>query len=290
LGKARILGYTAGMSNEGDSRTKYAHGWRREFQVGSYEVDPSGCLKLASLFNYLQETAGGHAEHLDLGYHALRERDGLGFVLSRITVEIAKMPTWEERIVLITWPKRAEKLLALRDFLIVRAESLPHEDRPALSRQDLEELSANAEPLVRATTAWLLIDVERMRPVRPEKRLGSIPISPDLEAISTVPRRLLQPSGPPMSEQTRIVHYSDIDQNDHVNNARYVEWMTDFLAASAVPTAEHSLPAPSVLEVNFSGEVKLGDKAVLRGREDEEAYVVWIDRDDKNAVIASFQW
>lgn len=269
---------------------QYVPGWQHRFRVGSYEVDPSGGVRLASLFNYLQEAAGGHAEHLDLGYHTLRSTAGLGFVLSRITVEIERLPRWSDTFAVLTWPKRAEKLLALRDFLVLPGSAVPDGATPAGVRQDeLEHLVATQVPLVRATTAWLLIDVNRMRPVRPEKNLGHIPINPELNAITDVPQRIIVPAEPATSEQTRVTRYSDIDQNDHVNNARYVEWLTDFLAASAMPTAEHSLPAPRSIAINFTGEVKLGDQVVIRGRENGDG-TVWIARDKETAVVARFRW
>lgn len=269
---------------------RYSPAWQHKFQVGSYEVDPSGGARLASLFNYLQEAAGGHAEHLDLGYHSLRSTAGLGFVLARVTVEIERIPRWSDSIVILTWPKRSEKLLALRDFLVLPASAVADGPTPAaVSQDELERLVASEVPLARATTAWLLIDVNRMRPVRPEKNLAHIPMNPELNGIEQVPERIIVPDAPPTSEQTRVTRYSDIDQNDHVNNARYVEWLTDFLAASAMPTAEHSLPAPRSIAINFTGEVKLGDQVVIRGRENGDG-TVWIARDKETAVVARFQW
>lgn len=278
------------MSDSGKA-SRYAPGWRHRFHVGSYEVDPSGGARLASLFNYLQEAAGGHAEHLDLGYHALRSQANLGFVLSRVAVEVNRLPRWDDSVLVVTWPKRAEKLLALRDFVVLPDDGSVEDSYGPVDQETLERYAAGDTPLVRATTAWLLIDTDRMRPVRPERNLAHVPINPGLDSIAQVPERILVPDKPATSEQTRITRYSDIDQNDHVNNARYVEWLTDFLAASAMPTAEHSLPAPRDLLINFTGEVKLGDQVEIRGREDSDGVVtVWLTRDRETSAVARFRF
>ncbi|RPH32985.1 acyl-[acyl-carrier-protein] thioesterase, partial [bacterium] len=78
--------------------------WKDDLFVRSYDVDSTGKLKLASLFNYFQETAGKHATHLGAGYEVLRKL-GLFWVLSRAKIRIHRLPAWGESIQLTTWPK-----------------------------------------------------------------------------------------------------------------------------------------------------------------------------------------
>ncbi len=69
--------------------------WEEEIHVRSYDVDSAGKLRLSSLFNYFQETAGKHATHLGAGYGVLKDR-GLFWVLSRAKIRIHRLPAWGE--------------------------------------------------------------------------------------------------------------------------------------------------------------------------------------------------
>lgn len=206
-----------------------------EFSVASYESDLNGRMSLFSLFNRFQELAGIHAEKLRVGYDALRESD-LGWILSRIKLNILSMPGWGEDVQLYTWPKRIDRLFALRDF----------------SLQD-----ANGQSLVLATSAWLLIDVKTNRP----KRIETLPINLQFpgapDAVPETPDKIQMPDN--MSAVfEKPVWLSDIDTNQHVNNAQYAKWIGD-----CFPAEQFKSRRISSLQINFLEETLPGDTVEL---------------------------
>ena len=77
--------------------------WKESFKITSYQVDFQENIKPTNLMQLFQEAAGNHAAHLGAGYNALLE-DKLFWALSRIRVEIGKLPKWGDEIRIETWP------------------------------------------------------------------------------------------------------------------------------------------------------------------------------------------
>lgn len=203
-----------------------------QVSVRSYDADRAGRVKPSSLFNYFQEAAWRHAEELGFGYRALLEH-GLFWVLSRIQLEWDAGLGWGDELTLETWPKGVSKLFALRDFLLTRADGTT---------------------AVRATSAWLTLDLESKRPRRPEKIMNEKAMRLDDHAIEQLPGKIVMPADLDHRD-TRLVRYSDLDVNRHVNNARYVDWLFDVL-----PPRDEQPVAFSRLSVQFTGEALAGEE------------------------------
>jgi acyl-ACP thioesterase len=178
--------------------------WKEDFYIKSYEVDHKNRLRINQLFNFMQEAAGNHAYKLGCGYDDLKS-ESLIWVLSKVKVELDRYPGWGEKITVETWPKGAFRLYASRDFLF-RDEK--------------------GEVIGRATTIWLLLDAHSLRP----QRVDSLKINYHENAS----RHALQESlekiryrGINETVFERSVSYNDIDVNNHVNNAKYVDWILD---------------------------------------------------------------
>lgn len=201
------------------------------FHVRSYEIDPQGVASTQTVCNYLQEAAGNHAHALGFSIEHLGAQ-GFTWVLARLHVQIDRYPRWRDRLTVTTWPSGHNGLFATRDFLV-------HDGQGSL--------------IARATSAWLMIDLERRRPTR-------IPATFDVyenpgrpRALADPAERLPAPEGTPEAHRFRV-RYSDLDLNGHVNNVRYVEWAVEAVEAERLQQAE-----VAALEVHFRAETGYGD-------------------------------
>lgn len=211
-----------------------------QFRVRSYEIEPDGQLRIVALARMLQEVAWLHASMLGKGF-AERESGALFWVLSRLRVHVGRLPRWGDTFTIRTWPVGTDRLLAVRDFLMFDGEGV----------------------MGRMTSGWLVVDGSSGRPVRPEALVADLPLSPsefdgDIERLR------------PPSEMTAVaadtVRYHDIDQYRHVNNAAYLEWIIDALAARDATRARSSAADPSAVirridgfSVDYLKELVLGD-------------------------------
>ncbi len=176
------------------------------------ETDARGLLSLPAFFSLFQEAALLQAEQLNFGETYCNEK-GLMWVLSRLLLDIRTFPCHRDKVRLKTWPKKPQGPFATRDFIIE---------------------SEQGEPQARATSAWLLLDTSTMRPVRPQPLFAPYPLD-ELGAALDEPASKVTAEEIDCSKEIGVTaRYSDLDQNMHVNNTRYVRWFLDCFAPEEV--------------------------------------------------------
>lgn len=204
--------------------------------IACYDTDASWRLKPASFMNLAQEAAGRHAVYLGFGYDDLIASN-TAWILSRVHVEFPDTPKWREEITLNTWHKGLNRLFFLRDFL-------------------LTDNSGNVK--VKATTSWLVMNLETRRLVRDPGLVEEGTVCTE-NVIETPADKVQMPKDiEAVAVFEHTVAYSDIDTNGHTNNAMYMQWAMD-----AVDYEIASVRAVKSFTINFNHETKAGDKVVL---------------------------
>jgi medium-chain acyl-[acyl-carrier-protein] hydrolase len=208
----------------------YTPVWREKFQVRSSDIGYHGIMRVSNLCSYFQEVAGRHAEHLKVGYTHMQSM-GMAWVLSKLAIEIKRFPAWGEDFYLETWPLGNERIFYRRDY----------------------RLDDGKEIMVSASSYWIPLDLHNRRPkliaideavLRANQ--GRFGLNRSFESIPAV-------NANNMSEPV-TARYSDLDQNRHVNNARYVEWIFDYLWPDIPGNG-----MPRLFEIEYKQEVKPGD-------------------------------
>ncbi|MDR0598279.1 MAG: acyl-ACP thioesterase [Treponema sp.] len=209
--------------------------WKERCAVGFAAVDESGALTMAAAFDYFQEAAIRHAENLGVGREPMSAL-GQGWVLSRLSVLLRRRPRQAEQLTVRTWPRGWERLFAIRDF-------------------DIQDETGT--PVALARSCWLIVDMEKRRPLRPQTAMEKLPLNEGLDALADGGQGLDAPAEPEKAGE-RAAAYSDIDFNGHMNNARYVQWIQDILEPGALALAKTMR-----LDINYLREVKLGETLEL---------------------------
>jgi medium-chain acyl-[acyl-carrier-protein] hydrolase len=233
--------------------------------VHSYDIDYNSRLNVFSLFNYFQEIAWEHAGILGFGKEDLEKRN-LFWVLSRVRVEIERLPLWTEKLTLITYPRGIDGLFALRDYEIY--DSL-------------------GKRVISGSSSWLILSAQTRRPVRLTD-LDLQFVANDRSALEVNPSKISDPVGTPLKTESFLVKPSDIDVNFHVNNARYVEW-----AYNSFPILHFKEFIPKVVEVNFLAEGKSDDNVDIElFKVSDEKNIISIRRieDKKELCRVHFEW
>lgn len=178
--------------------------WSETFTVRSYEIDKNARLRLPALFNYLQEIAGNHAAHLQLGFPDLSQK-GYFWVLSRLQIDVVRLPRWQETIKITTWPKPTERIFAIRDFLVTDE----HEN-----------------VIIRASSGWLIVNaaLRQLEPV--DDIIKGRPLVED-QSATELDHSKIKAFEQVIYEYSRRVSHNEIDLNNHVNNACYIDWILD---------------------------------------------------------------
>ncbi|TFV94608.1 acyl-ACP thioesterase [Algoriphagus kandeliae] len=176
--------------------------FHHDFEIGSFQVNPSGNLRLKDLADLFQEAAWRHADSGDFGRNL--QKENRMWVLSRLEIKVNQMPVWGDEVRVYTAGRGVEGLFAFREFLMVNSKE---------------------EELARGISSWVLLDAESKRIVKP----GSV-LPPELFKINQKPDWI--------PEKHRIrdlganafsikVQPSDLDLQNHVNNTSYIRWVED---------------------------------------------------------------
>ena len=205
--------------------------WKETYQIRSYEVDRRNRLSILTMFNFMQEAASNHARALGVSVRQLLS-ENYTWLLSRLKIKIASYPGINDSIQVATWPSGTQRLFALRDFKL---------------------MNGHDQVIAEAVSAWLVIDVQKRRPVR---------ISPFVERLKPLEGHHVLPDTldklPELKSRTYekkfVARYSDVDVNQHVNNASFVEWVLEGVPPSVLNTS-----APVQLEINYLAEAFFED-------------------------------
>lgn len=236
--------------------------YSKEYEVDVSHVDFSKRIKLSSLFIYFQDIAVLHANNLKAGREEMLEKYNIIWVLARMKVDVKRYPILDEKIIIETWPNKPNRVECTRNFLVKDAEG---------------------GILVKAVSIWVVIDID----TRKLKRVDSI-FPKDLSYIGekTIDIKLggLKANARLELVHKRVVSYSDIDVNEHLNNAKYVDFVTDCFSLD-----EHKKHNINSIEINYNNEALPGDTITLYKDMSEAypntVYIEGINKEDDKLIF-----
>ena len=204
--------------------------YQEQLSIKSYHTNQYGQASISSLFNILIEAAWAHAQVMDWGYDSLKSNN-LFWVLSRMYFQVEKYPKWQDEITLNTWSAGTEGMYAYREFILENDKG---------------------EVILRASSAWLILDMETRKIFRLSEFRDTFPKRIDANACRN-PKRI-KPDIHLEPLNYYPVLFSELDINKHFNSVKYVERVLDDFGIDFLNNHE-----PAELEVNYLKEGQAGD-------------------------------
>lgn len=193
--------------------------YRESFTISHIHVDCHGNVKPSVLLYFAQEVAGAHCQAL-----VPEQPENLFWAISRNKVQFTRIPVLGETITLETWPLPATRVAYPRSTIAY------------------DEMG---NEVFRAISLWVLMDKESRAMILPGKSGVDVPgIFRGTEL--TVPRSILP--APLQNNVLRQVRFTDLDQNQHMTNTRYLDWVGDLLPSAF--WAAHPLKELTVCYLN----------------------------------------
>lgn len=174
------------------------------FTIRASEVGSGGQITLPALCSLFQEVAGNHALKLNFDITQLHEQD-LTWVLHRMDIQIDRYPNWREKIMVETWPAAGDALRAYRDYRILDQEG--------------NQIGA-------CLSYWMMINLKTRKPTRMPKEVLDLRLS-EIDHVLPVKSDRISSFEEADATKKFVVRKSDLDMNEHVNNARFVEWLME---------------------------------------------------------------
>lgn len=239
------------------------------YRIEARDIDSTLRVRICALGDLILLAAGDDADMLGFGIEDLNSGSGqasrdisASWVLSRMAIEMRRMPGRHENVSVYTWVSDYGRLMTTRNM--------------AVTDESGAETGA-------AVTQWAMIDLATRRPLDlsalSNKNTSLVDRDPPIER----PRRLRdqdavagcgpqpqktcpQANGADCPDEVggrwhrshRVV-YSDIDFNGHVNSMKYIEWMLDLLPMDAIASTAGGFR----LDINYLHEALLGEELTI---------------------------
>ena len=172
------------------------------------ECGEDGRLSLGAVVDYFQDTATFQGEHLGIGVSYLKKQH-IAWILTSWQIITDHFPKLAEPVTVRTWAYDFRSFYGLRNLLL---------------------LDGSGQPAAWANSVWVLMDMERMRPVKvPQKLLDLYGTDPALD-MEYSPRKVAEPETGEEMDPFPVTR-THLDTNHHVNNGRYVHYAAEYLPA-----------------------------------------------------------
>lgn len=237
--------------------------YREKVKIYNHYTNYKGRLFVKTLCDLFNDVAEVQTEEYGVDVGTLNAQ-GFTWMLHRLHIRLAKMPLQREEVYIETWPSGANRLFALRDYRMIRE---------------------NGEELLRATSEWMYIDMNRRRPLRlPEKimEMGTGHDIPPLKLDSILNEKEFR-LGEERGKRLFTATFDHIDFNGHVTQAAYMRWITnaltfDFLREHILLDVEviyaHEVMPDSTIYSHYSIEKSEGETVVMHQVTNEEGNLV----------------
>ena len=218
--------------------------------VPANAVDCFDRMKPSYILSLAQDIAGDHCVLLGTNREALEEHR-LFWAVIRQRVQITRLPHSRETITLETWPMPTT--------------------RTAYPRATVAYDEAGKE-LFRCISLWVLMDLDTRAMILPGK--SGITVEGVLRGSELAAPGSLAPKAMDHSAE-RIVRFTELDVNGHMNNCRYLDWVDDLTDSTF--HAEHPVREFSI---SYLSEVTEGRHVTLSWEFSEENQLLVDSKND----------
>ena len=222
-----------------------------EKEINFLQCYPNGYLKYTDLCNILQLTAATHAELGGISFSDMQEFHQ-AWVLSRMRLEIKRLPKWKDVITVKTWINSLENSRSIRCL----------------------EMYLGDEKIIGCETFWAVFNTKTRRPENlalPHEHFQKFPERATNEAFSKIDfQQEMNFTG------NHTVKLSDLDIVNHANSVKYLEWCLDLIDISIIKNQQIES-----LEMNYLKEVSLNETVDLKQKVNNKNIVFTISKEEK---------
>lgn len=211
--------------------------YKKKYVVPYYESDANGNMKLPSILNVALQLSGEQSFSLGISDDWLKDTYNYTWIVVEYDMAIARLPRFHETITVETFAKSYNKFFCYRNFVFY---------------------GENGEQLLTIATTFVLLDYASRKVVRVTEPI----VAPyQVDKVSKIIRGHQYHDMTPADcdEQVYHVRFNDIDQNGHVNNSKYFDWMIDPLGFDFL-----SAHVPERIHLKYVKEVLYGVDIVSR--------------------------
>ena len=231
--------------------------WRYVTRTRTADFDTRDLLKPSGVLNLFQDAACAHAEKLGVGFKAMLENN-LYWVLLSVRYEVRAFPEKRQEVVVETWPSHTAGPLYGREYEI----------RDAAGRL-----------LIIGESSWATIRADSRKTALVRHIYGEDASFPDRKVFADKPARLPVPEIE--STAQTVCRYTELDGNEHINNAVYPDYLWNALKPEQ---------SPRRFMIEYHKELREGDTVDLAFDIEENGVLTEGRRDGERAFAVKMEW
>ena len=233
----------------------------KDWEINFLQCYPNGYLKYTDLCNILQLTAGFHAELGGISFSDMQLHHQ-AWVLSRMRVEIKRLPKWRDVVTVKTWINSLENSRSIRCL----------------------ELYIGDEKIVGCETFWAVFNTQTRRPENlalPHEHFEKYPHDKATEIqfskIDTTIDKTF------VTEKNILL--SDLDIVNHANSVKYLEWCLDYVEPKLI--LNKGLES---FEMNYLKEVSQNETISIEKSNSENPMIFTVSSKGKTCFALQLNW
>jgi len=227
--------------------------FEQEFEINFSQCYPNGKLRHTELCDLLQQTAAKHAEIGGISFEDMQQFDQ-AWVMIKLRIEIGELPNCNAKIVIKTWIKSIENSKSVRAM----------------------EIYCQSQKIGSSETLWVVFNTKKRIAEPILITYDHFELFPDRNATQTLPKNIYI-SKQKTSISHRQIVLSDIDNVNHVNNIKYLEWCLDLLDINLILDAKIGS-----FEMNFLRELVLNDSIEIGFLSENSTMIFSGSKENKN--------
>ena len=206
------------------------------YKLSSEYIDFTGRTSMCTLAGIVLQCAGENAKKNGFGIDDLIN-NGCTWVLSRIAINMTRLPKLGEDICVHTWIADNNELISERKIVFY---------------------DSSDNIIGTSSTMWVVLDI-KTRKVLPLSTISQITEIAQGDRGFDINMADRVRCNDAVEIESRMVKYSDLDLNNHVTTPKYIEWIYDVVDIKIL----NNKPFMSIL-VNYQNEVLYGEKVSIR--------------------------
>lgn len=206
-----------------------------------------GELRNSMLVDYLQDTSSRHLETHPVLAEFFEKEDCVMFLISR-QIDILRRPVYGEKLRIMTRTYELNRMYGFRNTVIC---------------------GEDGSVCVYSSAGGAFMNTQTLKPMRvPAELIERVQIYERMEQMEYLPRKIALPDRQPDLVSQVMIRKCDIDMNEHVNNARYLDIADEYV---------ENCSSVKRLRIEYKQPVKKDDTITAAVYHDENSSVIALE-------------
>ena len=230
----------------------------KKMEVPMSLCDHTACLSIPGIFALFMDLASEHGDKIELGMDKLAEK-GAKWIITKTKVHIAERPRLLREVDAVTWPEKPGRVRCNRYYMVVDGE----------------------KHLVEGKTEWVMLEKETDKLFKIADAYPSQLVHCEDIILEEPYARIIDDFADAREIAKYTVNATDIDMNQHMNNAAYVK-----VLFSAFPSHKAAEMNITEIEVAFKAQCYEGEELTIFIKDADCGYEAGIIKSDGTTAAA----